>query len=147
MTGFEERAARQLEETIQLDLCHAFQQILVRTRRSVYEVIVLRGETGEVLVRGGHFFPDFQRARIEGSTAGGTAVKLRSICVGLHMELNVGGKVYFTSTIQAVLCDGLNATSSRAFDSQSEDMHVGSGEPGAGLGQPQGTIPHPNLAR
>jgi hypothetical protein len=125
MTGFEERATCQAEEAIQLDLCLAFQQILVRTRRSVYEVIVLCGETGEVLVRGGQFFPDFQRARIEGSTAGGSAVKLRSICVGLHMELNVGGKVFFTSTIQAVLCGGLNATSCPAFDSQSEDMRVG----------------------
>jgi hypothetical protein len=39
--------------------------------------------------------------------------------------LNVGGKVFFTSTIQAVLCGGLNATSCPTFDSQSEDMRVG----------------------
>ena len=146
MTRFEERATWQAEETMQLDLCHALDQIVVRTRHSVYEVIVLNGDAGEVFVRGGRFFPDFQRARIEGSTAGGSAVKLRSICVGLHMELNVGGKLCTTSTIQAVLSGGLSATGFPVLDSESENMRAGSGEPGAGSGQPHGAIPHPNLA-
>jgi len=122
-TPFEDWATWQPEEAIELDLCHALEQIVVRTRHSVYEVIVLCGEAGEVLVRGGRFLPDFQRARIEGSTAGGCAVKLRSICVGLHMELNVGGQVFITSTIEGVASDGPSASSFAVLDSESQNMH------------------------
>src|SRR5580765_3495400 len=89
-------------DDIQLDSCNELQQIVVKTRRSAYDIIVLSGDAAEVMVRGGQFFPEFRRARIAGSTFGGSALRLRSICVGLHLELHVDGKSFVTSRIQAV---------------------------------------------
>jgi hypothetical protein len=95
-------ATTQPDDAIRLDSCRVFEWIVVRTRRSVYDIIVLAGKVGEVMVRGGRFFPEFRRARFAGSTAGGSALKLRSICVGLNMELNVDGKRVVTSKVQAI---------------------------------------------
>jgi hypothetical protein len=100
----------QSNDAIQLDSCPPFERIVVRTRRSVYDVVVLSGDPGEVMIRGGRFFPEFRRARVAGSTAGGSVLKLRSICVGLHMELNVNGKRFVTSRIQAISDRGLQRT-------------------------------------
>jgi hypothetical protein len=103
--GFAETAIlehNEAHEAVQLDCCAQFERLLVRTRHSCYEVIVLRGNHGDVFVRGGVLFPVFRRARIDGSTAGGTALKLRSVDPGLHMELNVGGRRYTTSRILEV---------------------------------------------
>jgi hypothetical protein len=110
---FEDLATSQLDDGIQLDSCPAFERIVVRTRRSVYDVIVLSGDTGEVMIRGGRFFPEFRRATIAGSIIGRSAVKLRSICVGFPMELHVNGKVFVTSRIQAVSRFGLQDRTSR----------------------------------
>jgi hypothetical protein len=110
---FEDLATSQLDDGIQLDSCPAFERIVVRTRRSVYDVIVLSGDTGEVMIRGGRFFPEFRRATIAGSIIGRSAVKLRSICVGFPMELHVNKKVFVTSRIQAVSRFGLQDRTSR----------------------------------
>jgi hypothetical protein len=69
---------------------------------SNYEVVVLPGSCGDVLVRGGHYFPTFQHAALAGSTFGGTAIRLRTIEVGCRLELRVGGTPIVTSTIEAV---------------------------------------------
>jgi len=99
-----------LDDAIQLDSCRVFEWIVVTTRRSVYDIIVLSGDEGEVMVRGGRFFPEFRRARVAGSTDGGSALKLKSICVGLRMELNVNGKSFVTSRIQAISDRDLHCT-------------------------------------
>lgn len=99
---FEDLATSPPDDAIQLDTCPEFQWIVVRTRRSVYDIIVLSGDAGEVMVRGGRFFPEFRRAIIAGSTFGGSAVRAGSICAGCHLELEVAGKSFVTSRIEAV---------------------------------------------
>jgi hypothetical protein len=94
-------AARPPSGTIRLESCSALDWITVRTLQSAYDVIVLAGGAGDVMIRGGRLFPQFRRARIVGSTFGGSAAKLRSICVGLHLELCVDGKSFVTSRIEA----------------------------------------------
>jgi hypothetical protein len=59
----------------------------VQTRNSLYEITVLDGRTGDVLVRGGEFFPVRTPVRLEGSTCGGSILKTRGIYVGLRMEI------------------------------------------------------------
>jgi hypothetical protein len=54
------------------------------------------------MIRGGRFFPEYRRAIVTGSIFGGSAVKLRKICVGLHMEMQLDGKSLVTSQIQSV---------------------------------------------
>jgi hypothetical protein len=87
------------DDAINLGGCEPFQRIKVKTRRSVYELIVLAGRAGEVLVRGGRFFPEFREAILTGSTAGGSALKPRSLGVGLCMEFIVGDRVVVTSPV------------------------------------------------
>ena len=97
-----DQATPQPDEAIQLDSCPAFQWIVVRTRQSVYEIFVLSGDAGEVMVRGGRYFPEFRRATIVGSTFGGSAMRVGSICPGCHMELEVDWRSFVTSRIEAV---------------------------------------------
>ena len=97
-----ERLAAATDHDIRLESCSELESIVVRTRRSVYEVIVLSGDTGEVMIRGGQFFPEFRRATVVGSTFGGSCITLRSICVGLCLELRVDRKSFVTSRIQSV---------------------------------------------
>lgn len=93
---------RRRPDSVSLDSCSDFEWIIVRTQRSVYELIVLSGKQGSVLVRGGCLFPAFRRATVAGSLIGSAAVKLASIVVGLHLELVVDGQSYITSRIEAV---------------------------------------------
>lgn len=90
---------------LHLKYCSPSETILVHTRSSVYEIIVVRGDRGEVLVRGGKMLPAFRRATFMGSTAGGTALKPNTIDVGLRMEFNLGGEIMVTSVVKAVARD------------------------------------------
>ena len=87
---------------VHLKSCSPLETVVVNTRSSVYELIVLQGDRGEVFVRGGTMLPDFRRARFVGSTRGGTALKLNTIDVGLRMEFNFGGQIMVTSAVQAI---------------------------------------------
>jgi hypothetical protein len=100
--SFKDVATSQPDEAIQLGSCPVFQWIVVRTRRSVYDIIVLSGDAGEVMVRGGRFFPEFRRATVVGSTFGGSAVRVGSICAGCRMELEVAGKFFLRDSAAAI---------------------------------------------
>jgi hypothetical protein len=72
---------------VQIDRIHEVTTLAVRTRNNLYEITVLNGRTGEVLVRGGDFFPVRTPVRLEGSTCGGLIGKRRGIYGGLRMEI------------------------------------------------------------
>ena len=72
---------------VQIDEIEELTTLAVRTANSVYEITVLNGHTGEVLVRGGAFFPERTPVRLEGSTCGGSILKRRGIYVGLRLEI------------------------------------------------------------
>ena len=72
---------------VQIEHMGKLTTLAVQTRNSVYEITILNGDTGEVLVRGGEFFPERTPVRLEGSTCGGSILKRRGIYVGLRMEL------------------------------------------------------------
>lgn len=87
---------------VQLETCPEFERILVETQNTPYELIVVHGEDGQVLVRGGTHFPEFQPAMVAGATAGGSWVKLTGIYLGLRMELHARHKVIITSPVQRI---------------------------------------------
>jgi hypothetical protein len=95
-----ERVAARLGDRVELDSCPELEWIVVTTSRSTYDVVVLSGHTGAVMVRGGSLFPEFRRATITGSLLGGIAVKLRTIAVGLNLEFLVGGTSVITSRVR-----------------------------------------------
>jgi hypothetical protein len=77
-------------------------RFVVRTRNTNYEFTVLVPETGEVLVRGGRFFPEHTRARITGCTLGGSVLKVCAIYPGFLMELQHGGRRIVTTRVQRI---------------------------------------------
>jgi hypothetical protein len=86
-----------------LDQLAALDRVTVLTRNSTYEVVVIATATGEVLVRGGSFFPEFTPVRLAGCTLGGSFLKLRSIHIGFHLEFAVNGGVIITSPVGTIV--------------------------------------------
>ena len=87
---------------ISLDSCAPFDRIAVKTRRNDYELVVVDGKSGEVLVRGGEYFGEFQRAWVTGSVLGASAVKVRTIVVGCRLEFRVERTSITTSPVESV---------------------------------------------
>ena len=52
---------------IQVDQLAAMDRVTVRTRHSVYEIVLLSPASADIMVRGGEFFPEFTRARLAGA--------------------------------------------------------------------------------
>ena len=74
--------------------------LFVRTCNSQYRIVISQNTT--VFVQGGQFFPDVTRARLEGSSFGGSCLKVGWIAVGLHMEIFAGGQRIITSPVRAI---------------------------------------------
>jgi hypothetical protein len=72
---------------VDLNALSGLEQFVIRTRNTTYELTVLSPATGEVLVRGGRFFPDHTRVQLAGCSMGGSFLKVRSIHHGFLMEL------------------------------------------------------------
>lgn len=70
-----------------MDQMAELETLAVRTQNSVYEITVLCGRTGEVMVRGGKFFPEWTPALLTGSTFGGSLLKMGGIYLGMKMEI------------------------------------------------------------
>ena len=94
---------------LQVEAREDLDRILVRTCNSVYEVIVQCGHKGEVLVRGGSFFPVFTKVHLAGSSFGGSFLKRLGIYVGLRMELFHEGRTIITSTVRSISVSPLGA--------------------------------------
>ena len=60
--------------------------LAVRTANTLYEITVLDGVAGDVLVRGGRFFPERTPAKLNGSSFGGAILKWRGIYPGMKLE-------------------------------------------------------------
>ena len=87
---------------INLSQLAALDRVFVRTRNSLYEIIVSSPASGDVLVRGGEFFPEFTSARVAGATLGGSFLKLRSIHVGFRLEFTLGQNFVLTSPVETI---------------------------------------------
>ena len=96
-------ALRTSRDAIRLASCRHLETIVVNTRRSVYEIVVVDGTTGDILVRGGSDFPEFRRAVFVGSTAGGHALMVNAIDIGLRMEFHFGPLTVLTSPVASAL--------------------------------------------
>ena len=85
---------------VELDHLEPLTTLLVWTWNSVYRVIIAQGS--DVLVQGGAYFPELTPAHVEGATAGGSALKLGWIALGLLMELHASGQRIVTSPVVAI---------------------------------------------
>lgn len=87
---------------IQIPSLEPLDRLLVRTCNHIYEVIVLNPGASEVMVRGGHFFPEFTRARVSGSSLGGGFLKLHGIYTGFRLELHSEAHAIVTSPVRTI---------------------------------------------
>jgi hypothetical protein len=77
-------------------------RLIVRTRNSTYEIIVMVPHTASVMVRGGAFFPNFTPARVAGSSLGGGFLKLHGVYAGFQMELVAHELPVITTRVRTV---------------------------------------------
>ena len=76
--------------------------LTVQTENSTYEVTVISGRAGDILIRGGRFFPEFTEGRLAGSSLGGSFLKLRGIYVGFSLEIHFDKRLIITSRVRKI---------------------------------------------
>ena len=74
----------------------------VQTMNSLYEITIVSGHSGDVLVRGGQFFPEKTPVHLAGATFGGSFLKLRGIYLGMRMEFLHKGRRIVTSPVRRI---------------------------------------------
>jgi hypothetical protein len=87
---------------VQLENVNALEALVVRTANSTYEITVLSPPTGEILVRGGAFFPVVTRARLAGASLGGSFLKRHGIYVGFRLEFVSDQTPIVTTPVQTI---------------------------------------------
>jgi hypothetical protein len=79
--------------------------LFVHTRYSCYRLVVVSPYERRALVTGGQLFPESTEVRIEGATAGGTAIKPGWIGIGLRLEMAAPSSRVTTSVVRTVTVD------------------------------------------
>jgi len=74
----------------------------VHTKYSCYRLVVLDPEKKRAMVTGGQLFRESTEVRVEGATAGGTAIKPAWIGIGLRLEMSNLSNRITTSVVQSV---------------------------------------------
>ena len=89
-------------EGVQLETLEDMQTLTIRTENSTYDITVISGRTGDILIRGGRFFPEFSPARLAGSSLGGSFLKLRGIYVAFSLEVHFDKRLIITSRVRKI---------------------------------------------
>jgi hypothetical protein len=87
---------------VQLETLQDMDSLTLQTENSTYDITVICGRTGEILIRGGRFFPEFTSARLAGSSLGGSFLKLRGIYIGFSLEIHLEKRLIITSRIREI---------------------------------------------
>jgi len=87
---------------VQIEQMEDMQKLFVQTKNSLYEITVIDGWSGEIMVRGGQFFPELTPAQLAGATLGGSFLKMRGIYVGFAMEINAGDQRFLTTRVREI---------------------------------------------
>jgi|SRR5579862_4448328 len=86
---------------VQIDQMEDLQSLIVETRNNTYEITILSGERGDILLRGGSF-SDRTPVRLSGASLAGSLLKLRGIYTGLNIEFEHDGRYILTSPVRRV---------------------------------------------
>lgn len=84
---------------VHIEDCPPLDTFVVKTRNTTYDLVVVSGPDGHVLIRGGRYFPDFRRAQLVGATEGSHTLRLLSVDIGLCLELYVDSRSIVTSPV------------------------------------------------
>ena len=100
---------------VQIDRLEDMQRLQVWTCNSLYEITVIDGRGGEVLLRGGQFFPEMTPAHLAGATLGGSFCRMRGIYCGFRMEFASDGRRIITSPVQTIIVYTLDGAACEAL--------------------------------
>jgi hypothetical protein len=101
--GFLDRwAAHDWRDGLRVTDLMPLDRVTVQTLNSTYEIVVMAPGSADIAVRGGAFFPSLTRARLAGSSLGGSFLKLHSIHVGFRLEIVADGQPIITSPVQTI---------------------------------------------
>src|SRR5262245_38619575 len=87
---------------ILLQTLEAGDVIHARTRSSDYEIFLLDPEYGGAIVQGGRLLAEPVEAIVNGSTFGGSMLKLGWVGVGLSMEIFANGQRLVTTPVESL---------------------------------------------
>lgn len=87
---------------LQLGNLDALESLEVTTKNTVYQITVMDARTGDVLVRGGRFFPVYTRVRLAGASLAGSFLKLLGIYVGFSIEFHTDDGPIITTRVRAI---------------------------------------------
>jgi hypothetical protein len=87
---------------VQVDRMEDMEKLVIQTCNNLYEITIIEGRSGEILVRGGRLFPELTPARLAGATLGGSLCKERGIYVGFRMEINANGRRTVTTPVESI---------------------------------------------
>ena len=104
---------------VQIDRLEDMQKLQVWTHNSLYEITVIDGRGGEVLLRGGRFFPEMTPAHLSGATLGGSFCRMRGIYCGFRMEFASDGRRIVTSPVQTIIVYTLDGETRTALFGES----------------------------
>jgi hypothetical protein len=94
--------ARSPATSIDVGSCAASETIVAKTESSVYELIIRRGDCGDVLVRGGNYFADFCPVIFLGSITNDGVVERHTIDIGLRMAFCFNDRIIATSKVESL---------------------------------------------
>jgi len=89
-------------EGVQIDQMQDLQSVAVQTHETTYEITVLCGRTGEILIRGGRLFHERTAVQLSGASLGGSFLKMRGIYAGFCMELHIDDTRVITSPVRSL---------------------------------------------
>lgn len=102
------------EQAVLVERLDALEALRVTTANSTYDIAVVQGAAGEILIRGGKYFPGWTAVKLLGCSLGGGMLKRHAVHVGFRLELAWDGRVIITSSVAAV---------TRAPDTRSDASH------------------------
>ncbi len=80
----------------------ALTTLRVRTNHSTYRIMVLDPSEGRILIQGGKHFVEPVEACLNGSSLGGSSLKLDWVGQRMRMEISRGGRPIVTSPVRSI---------------------------------------------
>ncbi len=87
---------------VRLASLEALTTLRVRTNRSTYRIMVLDPSEGKILIQGGKYFVEPVEACLNGSSLGGSSLKIDWVGQRMRMEISHGGRPIVTSPVHSI---------------------------------------------
>jgi hypothetical protein len=87
---------------LQIDQLEDLHAVRVETLNSTYDLAIVSARKGEILLRGGRYFPDWTPVLFLGCSLGGSLLKRLGIYPEFRLEFFWAGRLVMTSPVRAI---------------------------------------------